>query len=89
MNHTDVDNTENCPLGEKCAQCGSTEKLAVATFGGDMGVGVFCSTVCRSCANSVVDWRNLPVLAAFRAVAEHCGHLGIDLDEMADALKAS
>lgn len=89
MLRADVDNTELCPLGEKCRECNGTHDLTVATFGGDKGMGVFCATVCRHCLKFGVNWHDIPVIVAFRAVAEHCEHLGIDLDEMADALKVS
>ncbi len=81
-----IDDTEHCPLGERCFGCRGTEDLSIATFGGDMGVGVFCATVCHSCVESGVDWHGMPIMVAVQAVLAHCGHLGIDLDEMASAL---
>lgn len=50
-------------------------------------VGVFCVTMCSAC----VMWDQLPnfaVVSAVNAALEHCGHLGIDADQMAAAMEA-
>jgi hypothetical protein len=58
----------------------------VATY--QTPVGVFCATVCERCttpaeAPPVRGW-----VTACERVGAHCGHLGIDLDQMAAILHA-
>lgn len=76
----------NCPLGRRCEACGAGRDLEVATY--QTPVGVFCATVCCRCvaagnAPPVRSWGQ-----ACERVGEHCQHLGIDLDQMADLLQA-
>lgn len=76
----DVDDVTNCPAGNSCTQCGSTEDLIVAPY--DTPSGVFCLTVCDT------HMEQPPTLGqadTARAVLEHCQHLGCDLEEMAEA----
>jgi hypothetical protein len=75
-----------CPLGGRCEVCGSGRDLDVATY--HTPVGVFCATVCDPCATlakapPVRGWAT-----AVERVATHCGHLGIDVDQMAAILHA-
>lgn len=80
-----LDFTGNCPTVAICRGCGGTTDLAVATFGAQ--VGVYCATVCGTCvAQKRVG--SINVHEAFELVAEHCGHLGIDLDQMARIFEA-
>jgi hypothetical protein len=81
----DVDDTSRCPLGHRCESCGiERDDLAVTTAAlGRLGVG--CLTLCPRCTGSEVA-PPVSVGTAVRLVAQHCGHLGIDLDEMAAAL---
>ena len=75
-----------CPLGDRCEVCGSGRDLDVATY--DTPVGVFCATVCGTC---VAAGKAPPVRGWAQAVcrvAAHCGHLGIDVDQMAAILHA-
>jgi hypothetical protein len=72
---------DRCPLGDCCEVCGSGHELDVATY--DTPVGVFCATVCApyttpAKAPPVRGWAQ-----AVERVAAHCGHLGIDVDQMA------
>lgn len=79
----DLDDTTNCPEGESCISCRGTLDLAVATIGSP--VGVFCVTLCYAC----VRWEEMPrfsAVSAVRASLEHCGHLGIDADQMAEEM---
>ena len=76
----------DCPLGDRCQACGGTRHLEVATY--QTPVGVFCATVCWPCADAgnpppVRSWSQ-----ACQRVGEHCQHLGIDLEQMADILQA-
>jgi hypothetical protein len=83
MAAADLDDTTRCPVATWCESCNRTEDLYVVTADSGMG-GVFCMTLCGECCE-----RPLPqfgVLEATTRVAEHCGHLGIDLDQMADAV---
>jgi hypothetical protein len=72
---------DRCPLGDRCEACGSGQELDVATY--DTPVGVFCATVCGPC----IDQAKAPPIrgwaTAVERVAAHCGHLGIDVDQMA------
>jgi len=79
----DVDDTARCPVATWCESCSRIGDLYVVTADSGMG-GVFCMTLCGECCE-----RPLPqfgVLEATTRVAEHCEHLGIDLDQMADAV---
>ncbi|HEY2956657.1 MAG TPA: hypothetical protein VGM21_00385 [Actinomycetota bacterium] len=77
---------DECPLGERCEACGSGQDLDVATY--QTPVGVFCATACGPC----IDQATPPPVRAWATacgrVAAHCGHLGIDLDQMAATLHA-
>ena len=76
--------TSGCPLGHRCESCGAeSSDLSVATA--STPLGVLCLTLCPRCAGSTVA-PPVSVGTAFRLVAQHCGHLGIDLDEMAAQL---
>ena len=79
----DVDDTGSCPVAVSCAGCGARRDLAVATAGTPLGV--FCLTLCGSCAETGELPHHSFVLAA-GAVMEHCDHLDCDLDEMAAVL---
>ena len=80
-----LDDTSRCPVGVRCESCG--------TEGGNLEVetarsllGVMCLTLCRRCA-AFDDLVPVAVGTAVRLVAQHAGHLGIDLDEMAAAME--
>lgn len=85
MNALDLDDTTSCPVAVECGVCGAPDDLAVATA--ETPVGVLCVTLCGPCA----DVGTLPALpswsAAVLAVGDHCEHLGVDVDEAADARK--
>jgi hypothetical protein len=75
-----------CSQARRCEVCGGTLGLEVATY--QMLVGVFCATVCWWClrvgnAPPVRSWAQ-----ACERIADHCQHLGLDLDQMADLLEA-
>jgi len=82
----DVDDTSDCPRHEMCENCGETGDVATATltFGGFGGVG--CMSVCSACVGRA-DLGSVSVYEAADRVMSHCLHLGVDLDEMADALE--
>jgi hypothetical protein len=74
-----------CPRTGRCEACGTPRGLEVATY--QTVVGVFCATVCWRCLRvgnppPVRSWGQ-----ACARVAEHCQHLGLDLDQMADLLE--
>jgi hypothetical protein len=75
-----------CPLGARCEACGSGRDLDVATY--DTPVGVFCATACGPC----IDAAKAPPVrgwaTAVERVGAHCGHLGVDVDQMAAILHA-
>lgn len=75
----DLGDTTGCPVGEICEGCGTTIGLAVVTM--DSLVGVYCLTMCGTCVAAA----RFPVLSwvpMFALVCLHCGHLGIDPDDM-------
>jgi hypothetical protein len=49
-------------------------------------LGVACLTLCPRCAGSGVV-PPVSVGTAIRLTTQHCGHLGITVDEMAEAMK--
>lgn len=82
---TDLDDVSGCPLGHRCESCGSESgQLAVATARAST-LGVICLTLCSRCA-SYDDQIPVSVSTAARLVGQHCAHLGIDLDQMAEIL---
>lgn len=76
----DLDDTTGCPTSDACEGCGSTHDLRVVTV--DTVVGVYCLTLCAAELVRPVPSRTSAPQAVHR-VMEHCGHLGIDADEMA------
>lgn len=77
---TTLDDTSNCPLGDRCAGCGGRTRLTPAVA--DTPVGTLCMTLCPACIRHHV----LPQLSwaeAMRGVLAHCEHRGLDLDEAA------
>jgi hypothetical protein len=75
-----------CPWVGRCEACGTTRAPEVATY--QTPVGAFCATVCGRClrvgmAPAVRSWGQ-----ACERVGDHCQHLGLDLDQMADLLEA-
>jgi hypothetical protein len=82
----DLDDTAGCPLGVRCESCGvERDDLRVATASASR-LGVMCLTLCPRCADSDVV-PPVAVATAVRLVGQHCRHLGIDVDDMAEALK--
>ena len=79
-----LDNTSNCPIGARCESCGTTKPRAVHTA--TTPVGVICLTLCDRCASSSLTPR-LAAATAARFVLDHCGHLGIDADQMEALMK--
>lgn len=81
----DLDDTSRCPIDRCCSTCGTEDGLAVGTA--VTPLGVHCVTLCGSCAErGDVQCSGWP--AAAMSVLDHCGHLDIDLDEMAAAAQA-
>lgn len=82
----DLGDTTRCPRGVRCESCGVEQRgLRVCVV--DMGrIGAACLTLCRACAGSTVT-PPVTIATAYRLVAQHAGHLGIDLDEMAEAMR--
>jgi hypothetical protein len=82
----DLDATARCPLGHRCESCGA-ERDDVAVSTATTPLGVLCLTLCARCAGAT-SAPPVSVATAARLVAQHCEHLGIDLDEMAVAMGA-
>jgi hypothetical protein len=79
----DLDDTTFCPRRPQCEGCGAVRQLdAVTAAAGSLGV--LCLTLCPSCLPP-----RMPLPASAAGVAEHCEHLGIDLDEMVEAMEAT
>ncbi|GAA0911104.1 hypothetical protein [Pseudonocardia zijingensis] len=82
---TTLEDTVNCPTGDRCAGCGSHTRLTAAVA--DTPLGTLCLTLCPACIRHHI----LPRLSAgdaLRRVFAHCDHLGITPDEMS-ALRAA
>jgi hypothetical protein len=81
----DLGDTSRCPTGKRCGGCGGRTRLMPATA--DTPVGVLCLTLCPACVRHHVLPTFYPV-TAMEAVAVHCEHLGLDLDQAA-AIRAA
>jgi hypothetical protein len=81
----DLDNVTRCPLVDKCESCSTSEDLELVTV--LTPVGIYCATLCGSCIDHdlIPSPGGLP--GAVRRSLEHCGHLGIDADEMGAAIE--
>ena len=86
MADVNLDDVSGCPLGVLCESCGvERDDLAVCTV--ELGpLGVACLTMCPRCAGSDVA-PPVSVGTASRLVLQHCIHLGITVDEMAELLE--
>ena len=79
MAAVDLDDTSRCPVAKWCEACHRIWDLYIVTANSGLS-GVLCMTLCGECTT-----RPLPALGVLEAttrVAEHCEHLGIDLDQM-------
>jgi hypothetical protein len=74
-----------CPRTGRCEACGTPRGLEVATY--QTVVGVFCATVCWRCLRVGNPPQVRSCGQACERVADHCQHLGLDLDQMADLLE--
>jgi hypothetical protein len=84
MTAFDVFSTANCPTGHRCEACGdAVEGLVPMTV--QTPLGVLCLTVCPRCGDADMA-PPVAISTAMRLVAQHCAHIGCDLDEMAAAL---
>lgn len=80
----DLDDTARCPVDSSCFSCRGVADLAARTV--TSSVGVFCITLCAFCFQEEQLPRFSPA-SAVRATLEHCGHLGIDADQMSAAMR--
>jgi hypothetical protein len=85
MNRADLDDTSRCPVGVRCESCG-TEHGSLEVETARSQLGVMCLTLCRRCA-AFDDLMPVSVGTAVRLVGQHCEHLGIDVDTMAEAME--
>lgn len=87
MTAINLDDTSRCPRGHRCESCGvERDDLAVCTAA--LGpLGVACLTLCPRCAGSDVA-PPVSVGTAVRLVGQHCVHLGITVDDMAEAMES-
>ena len=80
-----LEDTSRCPLGHRCESCGAErDDLAVSTAA--TLLGVLCLTLCPRCL-AFGEMPRLTAGTAVRLVVQHCTHLGIDVNEMAEAMK--
>lgn len=75
-----LDSVAGCPVADRCAACGDVHGLAVVTA--QTQVGVYCLTLCPDDREadrlpSPPSWST-----AIEMAGAHCGHLGIDVDQM-------
>ena len=80
----DLDDTTACPVGQRCEHCATTAPLDVVTA--ECAMGVYCLTLCPACAQLPPPEPAGGWPGAARRVLAHCGHLGIDIDQMAGVL---
>ena len=81
----DLDDTTRCPLGHRCEACG-TEHAQMEVRTARTPLGVLCVTLCPRCAGSGMA-PPVAVGTAVRLVCQHAEHLGIDVDQMAEAIE--
>jgi hypothetical protein len=81
---TDVHDTSDCPLGHRCESCGA-ERTDLALTTASTPLGVLCVTLCPTCLASGIA-PPIAIGTAVRLVGAHCEHLGITVDDMADAI---
>lgn len=79
-----LDDTSRCPIPEGCEVCGDSTETYTATY--QTAVGVFCLAVCDACLDAGEFPKEMSWPWTADRVAQHCGHLGCDLDEMAAAI---
>ena len=82
----DLDSTAHCPIEDACAGCGGSPALGgrvLDVVTAQSQVGVFCITVCARC--SPEGWE-MPLSWVTLQVLNHCGHLGISSDTMAEKM---
>jgi hypothetical protein len=76
----DPDDTSHCPTGLWCDACSAADdNLAVGTAETDLGI--FCVTLCYSCAEDGA-LPSLPIMQALRRVHDHARHLGCTVDDL-------
>lgn len=80
----DLDDTTGCPRDDTCSGCGTSRPLLVTTA--ETPVGVHCVTVCPSCAQLGLSGTAPGWAGAVRLALDHCAHLGITADDMAEAM---
>jgi hypothetical protein len=88
LESVDLDSTAQCPVEAACAGCGGSAVLGGRVLGvvtTESQVGVFCLTVCARC--SPEGWQ-MPLTWVTIRVLEHCEHLGITADTMAEKMAA-
>jgi hypothetical protein len=81
-----LDDTSRCPVANRCANCGGSDELAVATV--ETQVGVYCETLCTPCVDAGRWPRPRSLARTVDWVLVHLGHLGIDADQASDLLEA-
>ena len=85
MTAFDVFSIVNCPVGFRCESCGdAAENLVAATA--ETPFGVLCLTVCQRCGDADMAPPVAVGAMSMNLVAQHCAHVGCDLDEMGAAL---
>lgn len=84
MTTIDIFSTEHCPVGFRCESCGDAAEDLVAAAA-ETQLGVLCLTLCGRCS-AATSAPPVAVTTAVRLVAQHCGHLGITVDDMAALL---
>lgn len=85
-NRPGLDNTSGCGQpGPRCECCGDLGDIRIITAATPLGV--LCLSACPRCAAADTA-PPITVHTAARFVRQHAAHLGIDLDQMADALAA-
>lgn len=80
----DLDDTSNCPDERCCACCNRRRDVEICTL--TTPIGVLCQPMCADCVSDGTAPR-ISVQGAADLVARHCEHLGIDLDQMARAMR--
>jgi hypothetical protein len=82
----DLDDTSGCPIGVRCESCGVEAPGLTVQTAELSRLGIACLTLCPRCSSSGVT-PPVSVGTAVRLVAQHCQHLGITVDDMAEVME--
>ena len=85
--YVDVDDVTRCPQAATCERCGQSDSTMEVVTVDLAHLGVACASICQYC----LDGDRLPrwdVPSSVRRIGNHCEHLGVTVDDMAESIAA-